>query len=66
MAPPEARIVIALQPGPAAPSGRVQVAGEPDRSFTGWLGLLSALEAAIGPSAGPIAREEERATHRST
>jgi hypothetical protein len=46
VAPPEAQIDIALQPGQPVPTGNVRVAGEADRPFSGWLGLLSALEAA--------------------
>jgi hypothetical protein len=44
----EGQIEIALQPGQPVPTGHVRVAGEADRPFSGWLGLLSALEAATG------------------
>lgn len=47
MTSPDPRIVIALQPGAESLAGNVQVIGEADRPFTGWLGLLSALERSI-------------------
>jgi hypothetical protein len=46
VAPPEGQIEIALQGRQPVPTGHVRVAGEADRPFSGWLGLLSALEAA--------------------
>jgi hypothetical protein len=47
--PAHREVVISLDPSGEARflRGRVQVASEPDRPFAGWLGLLSALEAAV-------------------
>lgn len=46
------RIVIALA-GSAPLCGEVQAPGQPNRPFTGWLGLLSALQAITGAMAAP-------------
>jgi hypothetical protein len=49
-APTRRKVVISLDPSGSddrSLRGRVEVASEPDRPFAGWLGLLSALEAAM-------------------
>ena len=42
----QGQIEISLQSRQPIPTGHVRVVGEADRPFSGWLGLLSALEAA--------------------
>jgi hypothetical protein len=59
MTPTEDRIEIALQPGAPVPTGHVRVAGDDDQPFTGWLGLLTALDAATKVVAGRLDREGE-------
>jgi hypothetical protein len=45
-------IVVAVEPDPGPLSGAVCVGESPDRPFDGWLGLLSALQAAIAELTG--------------
>jgi hypothetical protein len=40
-------IVIRLIPGEPEPRGELRVAGEPERTFAGWIGLISGLESII-------------------
>jgi hypothetical protein len=53
----EARIVIKLARGKPDPQGELSVVGEAYRSFTGWIGLISALESALNsrPARNPRA-----------
>ena len=44
MDPEEAQIVVAVDRATPSLSGWVRVAGEADRPFAGWLGLLAALQ----------------------
>lgn len=43
----EGEITVAVRSGPAGLSGTIRSGATADQQFTGWLGLLSALEAAI-------------------
>jgi hypothetical protein len=61
MKPAVPSIVITLEPGADdSLAGHVQVTGEADRPFSGWLGMLSALERSIDrlPSASAEGAEE--------
>jgi hypothetical protein len=47
------RIVIELSQGEPEPKGELSVAGALERPFAGWIGLISALEAAVEGIAAP-------------
>jgi hypothetical protein len=50
MAVSASRISIELRPDAEVLSGRLEIEGDSDREFIGWLGLLSALDAVLGGS----------------
>jgi hypothetical protein len=47
------RIVIALESGGPAPSGYLEIAGEEDQPFAGWLNLLAVLGETIDRYGAP-------------
>jgi hypothetical protein len=59
IAPKPRSITLELDPGGPPISGRLSASADPARPFIGWIGLLAALEATIGPDG---ARAAERAT----
>jgi hypothetical protein len=61
MATTKQSIEIALRPGAPVPTGQVRVAGEVDRAFSGWLSLLSELDAATKLVAARLDGEEHGA-----
>ena len=66
MASNERRLTVAVSTEDQPMQGTVRSSGEPERRFTGWLGLLSVLEAVIGTRSeqAAVRLDEERADER--
>lgn len=59
MATTPIRILLELQPDQESLTGQIHRAGQPPCEFTGWLGLLAALQALLAAEPGPARNPPE-------